>query len=491
MCLICITMLSACGKQKQGEDQILDHKLTIMAPLHAPYLPDKEIVAAIEEGTNTDLEIEWVLNEIYLEKLNTAIATDSLLDVTYVKQTDYMYTKGAIRSGLFWEIGPYLKDYPNLRHLNQEILMQTAVDSKVYGLYTERPSSRQGVIIRKDWLDALGLPLPGTIEELYEVLKQFTYGDPDGNGKDDTFGLTDRSDLIFGAFKTVGSYFGTPNNWTYDGEQFIPEFATEAYMETMRFMRKLYEEQLINSDFAVASKQLQRSRLINGEAGVYIGSMSDAERLADEAKKINPDAEFTLINRIKGPSGYHVWSIPNHSGLYLFSKESLETEDELRQALAFFDRTMDADISNLMRYGFEGRHHVVKDGKIYMTDEMSELRTVEVNTLYTLMIADRSNPNIMPMGNREPLLALAEKLYVDNELFIVGDPMMYLDSPTEEERGPELHKMITDATYQFMIGSIDEEGFREEVERWRKAGGEQIIQEYNEAYHNWKNPSSL
>ena len=45
------------------------------------------------------------------------------------------------------------------------------------------------------------------------MLDKFTNEDPDDNGNDDTIGLTDRNDLIYGAFKTIASWFATPNSW--------------------------------------------------------------------------------------------------------------------------------------------------------------------------------------------------------------------------------------------------------------------------------------
>ena len=84
------------------------------------------------------------------------------------------------------------------------------------------PSGRplgKGIIIREDWLNNLKLKKPTNLNELYEVLKAFTYGDPDRDGKDDTIGLTDRNDLVFGSFKTISSYFGTPNNWGVVGRE--------------------------------------------------------------------------------------------------------------------------------------------------------------------------------------------------------------------------------------------------------------------------------
>lgn len=478
-------MLAACGSSGDHSAAMERRpEITIMAPLHFPNPPHEDLIEEINRLANVDLKIEWVPDGIYTDKMNTALTTNSLKKATFVKYTDYILVKNAIRSGVFWEIGPYLDDYPNLRNLDKSILEQAAVDGKIYGLYTERPSSRQGIILRKDWLDRLGLSEPTTIEELYDVLRRFTLEDPDGNGMDDTFGLTDRNDLIFGAFKTLSSYFGTPNNWAFVDGELVAEFETQAYIDTMDFMRRLYNEGLINQDFAVTSKQVQRDHLIRGAAGVYIGSMLDAQRLAEEAMKVNPEARFTLVNRIHGPEGLRVWSIPKYNGLYLFSKKAIHDEEELREVLRFFDRSMDADVSNLMRYGFEHRHHIVQEGKVYLPQETYALRVSEVNALHALMIADLSNPNLMEVQNSEPLTELAERLSADNENFLVEDPAASLESATYDERGSELYKIITDATYNYILGNLDVEGFQAEVERWRKNGGDQIRQEYMHSYHH-------
>jgi putative aldouronate transport system substrate-binding protein len=483
--LLLVAALVSCtsgGSDQPTGSAVQSPTISIMAPLHFPHAPSNEVLSRLENLTNTKLDIHWVPDGIYMDKMYTALSTNSLKKVTFVKHTDYMFVKNAIRSGTFWEIGPYLERFPNLKHLDAGILNQTAIDGRIYGLYTERPSSRQGLIIRADWLDKLGLPKPSTLEELYETLRQFATMDPDGNGQQDTIGLTDRNDLIYGAFKTLSSYFGAPNNWGIVDGRMVPEFETQPYLDTMNFMKRLHEEKLINTDFAVASKEIQRYQIIRGVAGVYIGSMPDVQRVQDEAKELNPDARFTLVNRIAGPSGFRVWSIPNYNGLYLFSKKSIKTEEELLQHLAFFDRTMDNDVSNLLRYGIENTHYTLKDGKVQLSEETSQLRVTEVNALYALMIADLSNPNVRKVAEQEPLLELAERLSADNEKFIVGDPTIGLESKTYDEKSVELYKIVSDATYKYILGQIDEAGFRQEVERWKRNGGQQMMDEYTEAY---------
>ncbi|MGO4692681.1 extracellular solute-binding protein [Paenibacillus sp. 2TAB26] len=478
ICASC-TASSAPNERKDANTKTT---ISIMAPLHFPHPPSEEIIALIEDLTNVKLDINWVPDGIYTDKMNTALSTNSLKKATFVKHTDYIFVKNAIRSGSFWEIGPYLERFPNLRHLNSGILGQSAIDGGIYGLYTERPSSRQGVIIREDWLDNLKLDKPGTIEELYEVIRQFTLGDPDRNGIKDTVGLADRNDLVFGAFKTLSSYFGTPNNWGIVDKKVVPEFETAAYMDTMNFMKKLYDEQLINADFAVTSKEMQRANIIRGAAGVYIGSMTDVQRLSDEAKQINPAARFTLVNRIQGPEGYRVWSIPNYNGLYLFSKKAIRTEEELLEQLAFFDRTMDKDVANLMRYGIEGKHYLMEGEEVQLPEETSQLRVTEVNALYPLMIADLSNPNVLKVAEKETMWEMAERLSADNDKFLVTDKVIGLESKTYDEKSMELYKIISDATYKYILGQISMEGFYQEVERWKRSGGSLMISEYTDAY---------
>jgi putative aldouronate transport system substrate-binding protein len=483
--ILIMVIASAClNRQNQITNEPKPLTVSIMVPLHQPQVPKDEVIQLLEQSAGASLDIAWIPDEVYRDKMINALETNSLRKVTYVSQSDLMHVHHAILSNVFWEIGPYLEDYPNLRQLDPQILKEISVNEKIYGLYSERAPSRQGILIRKDWLDRLGLQEPDSIEELYEIMKQFTLNDPDGDGKHDTIGLADRNDLIFGAFKTLSSYFGTPNNWVVVNDKLVPEFETPEYLNTMNFMKRLYEEKLINSDFPVTSKLIQRYMLISGRAGVYIGNLSDAPRISDEMKKLNPQAELVMVNRIHGPKGYGIWSIPSYSGIFFFSKRAIETEEELKSILAFFDRTMERESSNLMQYGILGKHYTLKDGKAVITTEMSKLRNSEILSLGTLSVAHLSNPNVYPLHeqDQDPLLMNAEQLIRDNRKMLIIDPAQGLHSKTMDAVGAELSQIITNATYNYMLGHIDLAGFRKEVENWRQRGGAQVIDELSDAY---------
>jgi multiple sugar transport system substrate-binding protein len=61
-------------------------------------------------------------------------------------------------------------------------------DGATYGI----PFSRQTMVtmIRKDWREKLGLPVPKTQDDLAALATAFATKDPDGNGQADTFGMT-------------------------------------------------------------------------------------------------------------------------------------------------------------------------------------------------------------------------------------------------------------------------------------------------------------
>ncbi|MNY36581.1 Lipoprotein LipO precursor [compost metagenome] len=143
---------------------------------------------------------------------------------------------------------------------------------------------------------------------------------------------------------------------------------------------------------------------------------------------------------------------------------------------------MDKDVANLMKYGLEGRHYTVKNGQIQLSEETSKIRVNEVNALYALMIADLNNPNVIPVVESESLSQLADTLSLDNEKYVVKDPTLGIESKTYDERGVELYKIISDATYNYILGKLDKAAFQQEIERWKRNGGNQMIQEYNEAY---------
>lgn len=471
------------GELNAVEEQRQIPNITMMAILYGSSPPEELVEKLLEEKTNTELDFTWVPGNVYTDRLNAAIVTGTLPKIVQVMATDLKSTSvvNAIRSGVFWEIAPYLRDYPNLmKYLKPDLLQNGAYFGKVYGLYWELEVSRQGIQYRKDWLDKLGLQEPRTIDELYQVMTAFAKNDPDGNGKQDTYGLVDRNDLIYGAFKNLSSYFGTPNGWGVSDGKLIPEFMTKEYLDTMKFMRRLYVEGLINPDFSVTSKSQQEEMFYQGQGGIMIGNLF-APTTRDRLKKFNPKAEVEVLNRIRGPKGDRIWASTGLGGLYLFPKSSVKSETELRELLTFFDRLLTEEVYNLVTYGVEDRHYKRAGQRaVELHEETRALRESELNPYMNVLRP--INFRYWEWKQTDALQAKVDRLILDNQSIAVYDPTAGLISPTQAEKGTELQKIVTDATYRYILGLIDEEGFRKEVEKWRKLGGDRMTEELTVEY---------
>ena len=125
-------------------------------------------------------------------------------------------------------------------------------------------------LIRQDWLDALNLPMPTTPEELLNVMRAFTYDDPDGNGKDDTYGYScatrngsgdnDLAELLilFDNFLMAYEKDGKATNAIVEG----------TYKQFLDFVKTIVSEGLVNPDWYTLGREDRKPALYQGQYGV-------------------------------------------------------------------------------------------------------------------------------------------------------------------------------------------------------------------------------
>ncbi len=477
--ILFVVFLVGCNKNESATnlEGDLPYEISIMLNFHTPEVPNDRIKGLIEEATNTVLNIHFIPDDNYIDRLNTAFATGTLPMVVPMNFQMFNQFKDAIRDDQFWEIGPYLHEYENLRRLKPEILANTKVDGKIYSLYQGRPLSRQGIIYRKDWADRLGLSAPTTTEEFFEMARAFTEDDPNRSGKRDTIGVAERSDLVYGAFKTISSWFGVPNDYGMMDGKIVPEFMFPQYIDTLRFIRELYQNGYMNENFPVTSKNDQQALFKTGVAGIYVGSMADVNNLYKEAIVHQPEVVFDVHNYVMGPHGkFGVWAIPGYSNVVLFPKSSVKTEADLKNILAFYDQLMKPEVSNLLLWGIEGEHYEVVDGMAKIIN--SGLHDDEVRPYLALEIGEAETRGSYERYFSYDVQVKAIELINNNEKHLIHNPAIALNSDTFVLEGSRLYQVIEDATIRYILGQIDEEDFQRAINLWYEEGGNMIIEEF-------------
>ncbi|MCH1625457.1 extracellular solute-binding protein [Fredinandcohnia quinoae] len=485
-------LLAACSNDKEkvdGEEKDKEKtaaydpnshlEVSWMAMLHTPTAPTDVVLDKIEEKTNATITFNWVPDASKEERVTSALASGELADIVSLTMLTNSSVRTSLKSGMFWEVGEYLDDYENLKLISEDVRTAASIEGKLYGVPYQKNLARSGLVIRQDWLDKLGLPVPETLDDLYEVARAFTEDDPDGNGKDDTVGFGDRSDLRYSSFKLLSSYFGAPNGWKVEDDgSFISEVETQEYKDAMDFSRDMYKNGYLAQDFAVTAKTDQQNQFAQGKTGIYTGIV-DIKNLKDLAKGLQDDMDLVPVNKIKSPDGdYHVWSENSGvGGLLAFPKSEVKTEAELKRVLQFVNDLIDKEVYMLMTGGIEGVHYELEaSGAIKILDTDTWKNDVQPFS------SQRPSEVTHSLVDADPKKQLANEQISENSDFAVLDPTVPLDSATANERGTELQKILTDATIKYIMGDIDEKDFEAEVKKWREAGGDQMAKEYAEAY---------
>jgi putative aldouronate transport system substrate-binding protein len=334
---------------------------------------------------------------------------------------------------------------------------------------------------RKDWLDALGMKEPTTIDEFYNMLKAFAQNDPDKNGKNDTYGMV--VTRWGGPWDVMQTWFGVPNKWRDEGGKLVPAHLTPEYMDALKFFKKLYDEKLVNQDFAVYDSAKWNDPVLNNQAGVIIDVTERSYQIDEKMKQTNPKGQMEVMGAVRGPKGLFNLPTAGHNGMFLISKSAVKTEADLRKVLTFLDKTNDKEMQALLAYGIEGTHYKVEDGKlvplILQTDQMApdinNKNMIQILTSIPYLTLDMFKP-------ATPLRAKSLQVQKENEKIVVTNPGEPLTSPTYTKKGAQLDQMVDDARTKFIVGKIDEAGWKAEIEQWKKSGGDDYVKEMSEAY---------
>lgn len=277
-------------------------------------MTDNALIDLIYNALNIKIETEWCLTwSEYDEKVKLASATNSLPDAFVCHSYD-LFAKMA-EAGQLKDLtncynsddGKWLSDIYKSYGTNSPLLSST-FNNMIYSIPSTTFSGQHAMLwIRKDWLDALNLDVPSTLEDVFNVARAFVNNDPDGNGKKDTIGLpynrwmlgiNNSSRHIDPIYNALGAF---PNKWLLDknGDVYYGTVAPE--------MKKALSTVLSAVQEGIIDPNCEgQDEISSGICGIYFGPWWSPGGELSTIHETEPDAEWICTSAPLNSDGQYV-----------------------------------------------------------------------------------------------------------------------------------------------------------------------------------------
>lgn len=463
--------------------------------IDSPDINEDKYVKHFEQLSNTDLEISLLPHETYNESLALLLAGGDLPDILQTKGINEAEVAPAVDAGVLLPLNDLIEEHaPNLMNKVPKESWESARVSKdgvIYGIPQENPI-RNGTVVmmRKDWLDAVGMEKPTTVEEYIEVFRAFKEQDPNGNGEADEIPFSGREKFSH-THHFFGAYGVQPGAWTWTGEQLIPNFIKPEMKDALAVYRQLYEEKLFDQEVFTQPGQVWDQKITaQGIVGTWAHGAVWPDQWQQRLQQNVPDGAITIANAPVGPSGKpggiyaigssvsdFIWTIPKDS------------EDKAVEIIKFFDwYYSDEAPKEFFLYGIEGEDYTKEGDTIKYNYPVTDVEYGEESMHQQWLkftgpkyhLEDEEFIKGRNMGD-----LIMEGIKVSREDGFVDDGMDIPSLPTVKAR-PELAYSgeWMEFAAKVISGKESVENFDQFVADWMDRGGDKWIEEATEWYKN-------
>ncbi|MFB0840706.1 ABC transporter substrate-binding protein [Paenibacillus oleatilyticus] len=481
------------GGQSKPSDASLNLSMALMGGAKTP---NSWTEKALEEDLTKALGKPVALESVFLPgwedaqtKINLNMSDKSTMpDIQWWYGMDKEYTNW-VKSGALVDLVPYLQKNGKtiLNYYSPETMFYSYEKGKMYRLPGDvAEATSMTTIIRKDWLDKLGLKVPTTVDEYIEVLRAFTKKDPDGNGKDDTYGLSGPGIAgsaeyrtfapIFFAYKSIPNEFMVQPDGTVKYGAVLPQTK-----EALKVLQSMYKEGLIDPR-TISNTDANKFEEIaaSGKVGSFyrwIAYFNPSSTLYKSFKANNPSGELLAIPPIKGPDGFSS-DYPEAVGGWCFIGVTSKAKDPAG-AVQALNRIASPETFKLVSFGKEGEHYKMENGQFQSLLTPDELNKLGIGN-YTWYLSRKDEANISNIPQVIDLFKKGETTSKPLRELVVR--FKTNDRPAFKEYIKDIEKVRDEVFYGIISGkkSIDE--FDKFVDKYYAMGGKKVEEEANALY---------
>lgn len=467
----------------------------------APVEEGAELIKHWNEKFNVEIKVWNIDAAKWDELLNLKFASGEIPDKVEIRGFSSLqkYYDQDLLAGVDLEV---IKKYaPNLyKNFEKDIpgvFKYGSIDGKVYGIpsYNEDSKYRKAVVWREDWLKNVGInKIPDTLQEFEDALYKFRNNDPDKNGKQDTYGLSESAIYnIYGAFGYINEFWGVKDNkLVYGAVQ--PEMK-----EALKLLSKWYKDGIIDPEFITGENKGGYGAIshafVNGRIGLsshglyyhWRSQMDDKDtsvighNIVEMDKTVAGSSKnIAFGNPPLGPNGKRgaVQGAAVTGTFHGFGQHLEKEPDKIGKILEIHDYFMGSFENYLAgRQGFEGKQWEMQNGIPTRVGKFVDGK--ELSKIGGMGIMNISQPYdfVPPMDPYKAKWALGKNL----DQYGIREQML-APLPSQGKYQAEIDKIRSEAYVAIITGDKPIEYFDEFVAKWKKAGGEQLEKEANEWY---------
>ncbi len=326
----------------------------------------EEWMQMVEEKYGVKVSVNYLPRNEYTSKVNLLMTSDSVDGLVGVFGSSEILNYKDM--GVIVPFDEYLADNETWNSMPEAMQELYVFDGEMWGLPAGFTTNLFTRTIRKDWLDNLGMEAPTNVDELYDMAYAFTYDDPDGNGVDDTYGLTASGTWnlqdIFQAFD-ARLVNGGGSSIVYDPAEncWIDSMLKPGMVECLTYLNKMYEEGLLDPELFTNSGSNMREKFWAGEYGSTFYWLGFSGESAPYLTKITPDVEFVEVPYLTGTLTEETNCMWYGSVPYIMVAD---TPDADKMAQEFVNLALGSQESHFdFAYGIEGKTYRVEDQTVY------------------------------------------------------------------------------------------------------------------------------
>lgn len=368
-CVAALAFSSLTGCSKKEEKQEVE-TIRILNRVNPEVIIDNNpVIKELEKKTGVTIEYDAPPINNYNEKLQIAMASGDIPDIIYNwGAADQNYEQWA-KDGLLAELDDKLENYPNImKTVPKEYweMVRSTRTGKIHCIPKTNIDNYWGFVINQKWLDKLGLEAPDNLEELKEVLHQFTYNDPDGNGVKDTYGIS--TNAVSGeplSIIPLKFAFGLDSVKDVDGQYKIKE-KMSGYIPYLTYLKDLYEDGSLDPEFITNTLEATREKFVSDRVGMVqdhqVGVMTLLKMQSDACER------YSYIGAPKQENGERI----EYVGPSIWGSWMISADADVDKCLELIDYAMSDEGFALMSLGTEGEYYNSYDYENRLVDRTEE-----------------------------------------------------------------------------------------------------------------------